>query len=246
MAHQKPTIVLVHGAFADSASWSGVIEHLTAQSLEVVAVANPLRGLSSDATYVHDVITALGKPVILVGHSYAGMVITQAAAANASVVGLVYVCAFAPERGESANVLANRFPGSTLRDALIAYPLSTGGREFAIRQERYRYQFAADVPTEQTAVMAATQRPVTEMALYDGLPTPAPAWKDIPSWFVIGSEDRTIPAALQRFQAARAAARGTREVPGASHALAVSNPDAVAEAVLDAASVAMLHAAAAS
>ncbi len=204
MTEEKPTVVLVHGAFADSSSWDGVIERLQAESVDVVAVANPLRTLSGDAAYVRDVIAGLGRPVVLAGHSYAGMVITEAAADNDSVVGLVYVCAFAPTHGESAFALSMLFPGSTLGDALRAYPVSTGGNELAIRPERYHAQFAADLQVAQAAVMSATQRPATETALSEGLPTDTPAWEQIPSWFVIGVEDRNIPAALQRFEAERA------------------------------------------
>jgi pimeloyl-ACP methyl ester carboxylesterase len=160
------------------------------------------------------------------------MVITQAAAANESVVGLVYVCAFAPDHGESAFELSLRFPGSSLGEALVAYPVTTGGNEFAIRQDRYHEQFAADLPEARAAVMAATQRPVTEAALSEVLPTDRPAWKDIPSWFAIGAGDRNVPAALQRFEAERAGARGVRDVAGGSHALAVSDPQAVAETIL--------------
>lgn len=234
MSAQKPAVVLVHGAFAESASWNGVIERLREQSVDVVAAANPLRTLSGDAAYVKDVIAGIGKPVVLVGHSYAGMVITQAAAANDAVLGLVYVCAFAPDHGESAFALSMRFPGSTLGESLIAYPVSTGGNELAIRPDRYHEQFAADVPAAQAAVMAATQRPATEAALSEGLPTETPAWKEIPSWFAIGAEDRNIPVALQRFEAERAGARGVREVASGSHALAVSNPEVVAHAIMDA------------
>jgi pimeloyl-ACP methyl ester carboxylesterase len=234
MNDQKPTVVLVHGAFAESASWNGVIEHLQAKSLEAVAAANPLRSLTGDAAYVRDVVAALGKPVVLVGHSYGGMVITEAASGNESVVGLVYVCAFAPDHGESALSLSAMFPGSTLGDALGAYPLSTGGNELAIRQDVFHQQFAADVPAAQAALMGATQRPVTEAALTEDLPTEEPAWKTIPSWFVIGDQDRNIPPAVQRFGAERAGARGTREVQGGSHATSVSHPDPVAESILEA------------
>jgi pimeloyl-ACP methyl ester carboxylesterase len=229
MHKQEPTVVLVHGAFAESASWNGVVELLQARSLDVVAVANPLRSLTGDAAYVRDVIAGLGGRVVLAGHSYAGLVITQAAAANDAVAALVYVCAFAPDHGENAFGLSMRFPGGTLGDVLVAYPVSTGGNEFAIKQELYHQQFAADVPAGQSALMAATQRPPTEAALTEGLPTDTPAWMDVPSWFVIGHEDRIIPAALQRFEAERAGARGTA---GASHAVAVSNPDAVVETIL--------------
>ncbi len=228
------TIVLVHGAFAESVSWKGVVERLAAVGHDVVAVANPLRGLAGDAAYVRDKIASLAGPVLLVGHSYGGMVITEAAAGNDAVTGLVYVCAFAPDTGESALELSTRFPGSTLGAALTAYPVSTGGNEFAIRKDAFHRQFAADVPAEQAAVMAATQRPVTEEALSTGLVTEKPAWRTIPSWFVFSDRDLNIPVALHRFMAERAEARGVREIPGASHALSVSEPVAVTETILGA------------
>jgi len=234
MSDQTPTIVLVHGAFAESASWNAVIERLQARGLSVVATANPLRSVAGDAAYVRDVIAAVDGPVVLVGHSYGGIVITEAAAGNDAVVGLVYVAGFAAEQGESAFQLSTMYPGSTLGDALAAYPVATGGNEFAIRQELFHRQFAADVPAAQAAVMAATQRPVTEAALSQGLPTDSPAWKDRPSWFVFGDRDLNIPVALQRFMADRAAAKGTREMAGASHALSVSEPGAVSATIVDA------------
>lgn len=234
MTEQKPTIVVVHGAFAESAGWTGVIERLHEQSYEVVAIANPLRSLVSDAAYLRDVIAGINTPVVLVGHSYGGMVITEAATDSDRVTGLVYVCAFAPEQGESALELSNMFPGSTLGASLTAYPIA-GGTEFTIRSEAFHHQFAADVSAAQAAVMSATQRPVTEIALTTGLPTGAPAWRSIPSWFVYGDADLNIPVALHRFMAKRSAARAVGEVPGASHAVHVSQPDAVAESILAAA-----------
>jgi pimeloyl-ACP methyl ester carboxylesterase len=234
MPEQESTVVLVHGAFAESASWNPVIERLQARNLEVVAVANPLRSVAGDAAYVRDVIAGVGGHVTLVAHSYGGIVITEAAASNESVVGLVYVAAFAPDHGESAFQLSNQFPGSSLADALVAYPVSSGGNEFALKPEMFHHQFAADVPAAQAALMGATQRPVTAAALSEGLPTDAPAWKQIPSWFVFGDQDLNIPVALHRSHAARAGARGTREVAGASHALSVSCPDAVAKTILTA------------
>jgi pimeloyl-ACP methyl ester carboxylesterase len=233
MSTDKPTIVLVHGAFAESASWNRVIELLRAESFDVAAVANPLRSVPGDAAYVRDVIAGIGRPVVLVGHSYAGIVITEAASGNDAVVGLTYVAAFAPEHGESAFELSGKFPGSTLGEALASYPISAGGTEFAITKEAFHQQFAADVPAAEAAVMAATQRPATQVALTEGLPTTTPAWRTIPSWFVFGSDDRNIPAALQHFMAERAGSRGTREVPAASHALSVSRPDAVTATILD-------------
>ena len=150
------TVLLVHGAFAESASWNGVAERLSAAGHDVVAVANPLRSLAGDAAYVRDVITSIGGPVVLAGHSYGGMVITEAAAGNDAVTALVYVCAFAPDTGESAFDLSTKFPGSTLGDALAAYPVSTGGNEFAIRKDAFHHQFAADMAAEQAALMYAT------------------------------------------------------------------------------------------
>jgi pimeloyl-ACP methyl ester carboxylesterase len=229
-----PTIVLVHGAFAESASWSAVVAQLQSRGHEVVAAANPLRSLAGDAAYVRDVIGGIGKPVVLVGHSYAGMVITEAAADNDAVVGLVYVNAFAPEHGESAFQLSTMFPGSTLGENLVAYPVATGGNELAIRQDVFRQQFAADVPEAQAAVMGATQRPATEAALSEPLATDAPAWRHFPSWFVFGDQDMNIPVALHRFLAERAGAQGSRELTGASHAISVSEPDAVTATILDA------------
>jgi pimeloyl-ACP methyl ester carboxylesterase len=127
-----------------------------------------------------------------------------------------------------------QFPGSSLGEALVAYPVSTGGNEFAIRQDVFHHQFAADVSPAEAALMGATQRPVTEAALSEGLPTTMPAWTNTPSWFVFGDQDLNIPAEAHRFAAKRAGARSTREVAGCSHAITVSNPDAVAESILDA------------
>ncbi|MBB5790358.1 alpha/beta fold hydrolase [Jiangella mangrovi] len=234
MSEQRPTVVLVHGAFAESASWSGVVERLRERDLDVVAAANPLRSLSGDAAYVRDVIAAIDGPVVLAAHSYGGMVITEAAAGSAAVAALVYVCAFAPDHGETAFGLSTKFPGSTLGDALAAHPVSTGGNDLAIRPDVFHHQFAADVSPAQAAVMAATQRPVTDTALTEGLPTDTPAWQTIPSWFVFSDQDLNIPVDLHRFMAERAGAKVIRELRGASHALSVSEPEAVAATILEA------------
>jgi pimeloyl-ACP methyl ester carboxylesterase len=234
MSEQKPTVVLVHGAFAESASWNGVIERLHAAGVVAVAAANPLRSLDGDATYVRDVLTGVDGPVVLAAHSYGGMVATEAAAGQEKVVGLVYVCAFAPDQGESAFELSTKFPGSTLGAALSGYPVATGGNDLVIRAEAFHQQFAADVPVAEAALMAATQRPVTEAALSTGLSTDRPAWRTTPSWFVFSDQDLNIPVALHRFMADRAGARHVREIAGASHALSVSAPDAVAEMILEA------------
>lgn len=234
MSEQSPVVVLVHGAFAESASWNGVIEQLYTHGVDAVAVANPLRSVSGDAAYLRDVVAGLGRPVLLVGHSYGGMVITAAGADDPAVTGLVYVAAFAPDRGESAFELSARHPGSTLGEALTAYPVSSGGNELAIRTEVFHEQFCADVPAKTAGLMARTQRPVTEQALKDGLSTDQPAWRTAPSWFVIATDDRNIPAAELREEAARAGARSVREIAGSSHAVSVSHPVEVAEVILEA------------
>ncbi|MEU7855860.1 alpha/beta hydrolase [Nonomuraea sp. NPDC049141] len=232
---ERPVIVLVHGAFAESASWNRVIQRLHSDRLTAVAVANPLRGVEGDAAYVRDVIAGIGRPVVLVGHSYGGMVITQAAVGNPAVRALVYVAAFAPEPGESALLLSAKFEGSTLAGALEAYPVASGGNEFRIAEDKFHHQFCADLDTGEAAQMAATQRPVTERALTDALTASEPGWRSKPSWFVHGERDLNIPAAALRFMAERAGSRGTREIPSASHAVAASQPDAVTAVIRDAA-----------
>jgi pimeloyl-ACP methyl ester carboxylesterase len=232
----KPTIVLVHGAFAESASWDRVIDQLLGAGHPVIAAANPLRGLATDAASVSDLVRTVDGPVLLVGHSYGCAVISNVAADAGQIAGLVYVAGFAPESGESANALATMFPGSTLADAVRPVPRSDGTTDLYILTERFNDQFCADLPAPQAARMAATQRPVTLQAL-DEPAGERPLWKELPSWFLIGEEDRNVPAALQRFMAERARARRTLEIPGASHAVAVSQPEATAKLILEAAAL---------
>jgi pimeloyl-ACP methyl ester carboxylesterase len=229
----KPTIVLVHGAFAESSSWDGVIVPLMAAGHRVIAAANPLRGVAADAAAIADLVHSLEGPVVLVGHSYGGAVISNVPADVADIVGLVYVGAFAPDAGESANGLAQKFPGSTLGDALRAVPRADGATDLYIATDRFHHQFCADVPAPAAARMAVTQRPVTLEALNERSGE-HPLWREIPSWFVFGDMDLNIPAALERFFAKRAGAKQALELPGASHALAVSRPDAVAGVILEA------------
>ena len=227
-----PTIVLVHGAFADSSSWNGVIPGLQAAGYTVIAAANPLRGATSDGDYVAGVLAGISGPIVLVGHSYGGIVISNAASGNDNVKALVYVAAFAPEAGESAVDLAGKFPGSTLGQALAPSPLPGGGTDLYIRPDAFWQQFAADVPEAQAALMAATQRPVTEAALSEG--AGEPAWKTIPSWFIYGELDKNIPAAAVAFMADRAGAKEAIEVPGASHVVMIAEPQAVTDLILKA------------
>jgi pimeloyl-ACP methyl ester carboxylesterase len=231
----NPLVVLLHGAFAESASWSGVIARLREHDVDTLALANPLRSLVTDAQYLRDSVGDAGRPLVLVGHSYGGMVVTEAAAEGlGDVAALVYVAAFAPDTGESAVDLAGRFPGSTLADALESTSLVDDVDDLWIRPDAYRAQFAADLPEEAAYVAARTQRPVTDVALNQALLADAPAWRTVPSWFVFGSEDRNIPVAAHRWMAERSAARGVDEVAGASHAVAVSSPERVARTVLGA------------
>jgi pimeloyl-ACP methyl ester carboxylesterase len=232
----KPTIVLVHGAFAESSSWNGVIDPLLEAGHPVIAAPNPLRSLATDAASVADVIRTLEGPVLLVGHSYGGAVISNVPADAGEITGLVYVCGFAPEPGESAFTLSAKFPGSTLGDTLQPVPRRDGTTDLYIAKDRFHQQFCADVPEQVAARMAATQRPATQEALTE-LSGERSLWRDLPSWFLIGEEDRNIPAELQRFMAERAGARGTVEIPGASHAIAVSQPQATADVILEAAAV---------
>ena len=232
----KPTILLVHGAFAESASWNRVIDPLTEAGHRVIAVANPLRGVASDAAAVSDVVRAIDGPVVLVGHSYGGSVITNVDADAGEIAGLVYVAGFAPDPGETCFSLSSKFPGSTLGDTLEPLPRTDGTTDLVIAQDRFHTQFCADVPAADAARMAATQRPVTQEALLEPSGE-RPLWRDVPSWFVFGELDRNIPAEVQRFMALRACAERTIDVPGASHALAVSRPDAVAELILEAAAL---------
>ena len=234
MAEKNPLVLLVHGAFAESASWNGVIAELHAKGIDAVAVANPLRSLSGDAAYVRDVIVSTGRPVVLVGHSYGGLVISQAAAGLDAVVALVYANAFVPEHGQTAFDLSTEFPGSTLPDTLEPRELADGSVELSISLEKFRAQFAADVSPEQAALLARTQRPVTQAALAEPVAAEVPAWKTIPSWCVFGDADLNIPVEEHRAGARRAAARGIREIAGASHAISVSQPAAVAEVIAEA------------
>ncbi|WP_438298931.1 alpha/beta fold hydrolase [Pseudomonas sp. NMS19W] len=234
MAAEKPTVVLVHGAFADSSSWNGVVKILEKDGYPVIAAANPLRTLKGDAQSVADVLAGIKSPVVLVGHSYGGPVISEAAYGKANVKALVYVAALAPETGETVAGLAGKFPGSTLGPTLAPpVALKDGGKDLYIQQDKFHDQFAADVPNADAKLMAATQRPVTEAALNEA--ASEPAWKTIPSWFVYGDKDKNIPPQAMAFMAERAHAQKTVVVKGASHVVMVSNPKAVASLIESAA-----------
>ncbi len=229
----RPTVVLVHGAFADSSGWNEVVERLHAEGVQVTAPANPLRGISVDSAYIASFLDQTPGPVIAVGHSYGGAVITNAATDSDNVVGLVYVAAFAPEEGETLGGIEQDSKDSVLTTALtqLQYPTGEGEEtavEFAIDPAQFHDAFAADLPAGQAAVMAATQRPVAELAFSE--PSGAPAWKRLPSWAVVPSGDKAAGADVLRSMAERAGAKIT-EVDG-SHVIMMSNPQVVVEAIL--------------
>jgi pimeloyl-ACP methyl ester carboxylesterase len=231
----KPTIVLVHGAFADGSSWNGVIERLQHQGYSVIAPAVPLRGLAADSAYLASVVNQLDGPVLLVGHSYAGALITNAATDAAHVVGLVFVAAFAPDTDERLGDVAATSKDSLLGTAQVqrAYPTGPGGEtapEFLVDPARFREVFAADLPAEQAAVLAATQRPVAAAAFSDV--SGPPAWKTLPSWAVVATTDKAAGSDVVRSMAQRAGAEIV-EVD-ASHVVMVSQPQAVTELILKA------------
>ncbi|MFB7712447.1 alpha/beta fold hydrolase [Streptomyces sp. NPDC056105] len=231
----KPTIVLEHGAFADASSWNGVIARLHGDGYPVVAAANPLRGPHADAAALRSVLDHVKGPKILVGHSYGGSVISEATPNDPEVKGLVYVAAFLPAPGESALELTNKYPGSTLPGALdpvsVTNPDGSKSTELYIQQDKFRHQFAADVSNAKAALAAAGQRPIAQSALEEK--ATVAAWKTIPSWDIVTTQDLNIPAAAQRFMAKRAHAR-TTEV-AASHSVAVSHPGVVTRVIEEAA-----------
>jgi pimeloyl-ACP methyl ester carboxylesterase len=239
MSHVKqipggPTVVLVHGAFADSSSWSGVIERLQTNGVQVTAPANPLRGLTSDSAYLVGVLSQTPGPVLLVGHSYGGAVISAAGHRASNVVGLVFVAAFAPEAGEIVGQVTPTSKDAILGTALVPYqyPMANGGTatEYVVDPPKFQDVIAADLPADQAAVLAATQRPVADAAFTDVMGTPA--WKDLPSWAVVATGDKAAGTDLTRSMAERAGATITER--DGSHLIMISQPRAVAEVILEA------------
>jgi pimeloyl-ACP methyl ester carboxylesterase len=232
----QPTVVLVHGAFADGSSWNGVIERLQAEGLQVTAPAIPLRGISIDSAYLGSLFDQIAGPVLAVGHSYGGAIITNAATNANNVLGLVFVSAFAPDEGEPLGAIASDSKDSVLSTAQVPlqYPTGEGEEEtaveFAIDPDKFHDAFAADLPEKQSAVMAATQRPVAEVAFSE--PNGKPAWKKLPSWAVVASGDKAAGADVVRSMAKRAGAKIT-EVEG-SHVIMVSQPQTVTDVILTA------------
>ncbi|MEV7186350.1 alpha/beta hydrolase [Kitasatospora sp. NPDC093102] len=230
----KPTVVLVHGAFADASGWSDVVERLLDDGFQVVAPPNELRGLANDAAYVASVLKNISGPIVLAGHSYGGAVISQAAAGNPNVKALVYVSALMPDVGESPAELSAKFTGSDLAAALNPVPYTGpggSGTDLYLKGEKFRSVFAADLPESRTRLMAAEQRPLAEAGFAEK--ATAAAWRDIPSWAVVSRQDRAIDPDLERFGAERAKSR-TVEVDS-SHVSMISHPDVVFRQIREAA-----------
>ena len=231
----QPTVVLVHGAWADGSSWNDVIERLQAQGVHVTAPANPLRGISIDSAYIGSLLEQIPGPVLAVAHSYGGAVITNAATNANNVVGLVYVSAFVPDEGETLADIAGNSKDSVVTPALrpLQYPTGEGAEtavEFRIDPAEFHEVFAADLPAEQTSLMAATQRPLSALPFEE--PTGDPAWKKLPSWAVVASGDKVIGTDAVRSMAERAGATIT-DVEG-SHVIMISKPQVVTDVILTA------------
>jgi pimeloyl-ACP methyl ester carboxylesterase len=227
----KPTIVLVHGAWADAAGWNGVAERLQRQGFSVVAHANPLRGLATDSSYLSSVLDTIEGPVVIVGHSYGGAVLTNAATGHPDVKALVYVAAFAPDTGDTIGGLIGMNRGSLIGpDTLVTRPFP-GGADGYIKPEAFREAFAGDVPEQAARLMAAEQRPAS-LGILGEVSDATPAWKTIPSWYMVATNDHTIPPATERFMAKRAGST-TVEVKS-SHVAMISHPGAVTDLILTA------------
>jgi pimeloyl-ACP methyl ester carboxylesterase len=227
-----PTVVLVHGGFADGSSWTDVIDRLQGEGVRTLAPANPLRGLVNDSTYVSNVVKTIEGPVLLVGHSYGGLVITNVGAMVENAVGLVYVAAMTPDEGETMIEVAANYPKTPLFDAVRPASIAPSEAEadLILDPAAYRAAFAADLPEEKTRVLAVMQRPFVGAAL--STPSGPAAWKSLPSWFAVASADRAIHPDQQRFYAKRMGAT-TIEVAG-SHSIAVSQPGQIADLILTA------------
>ncbi len=228
----KPTVVLVHGAWADGSSWNGVVSRLQRDGYTVDVPPNPLRGVASDSAYLGSYLKTVPGPIVLVGHSYGGFVITNAAAGNPNVKALVYVDAYVPAQGDTLDGLTSQFPGSKVTpDALTFVPSADGVVDAYIKPAQFRSILANDLSAPRAAELAATQRPIVASALAE--PSGVPAWSSIPSWDVIGTADHALPAAAQEFMAKRA--RATVTEINASHLSMISHPGTVQYVIEEAA-----------
>nr|WP_232794414.1 alpha/beta hydrolase [Pseudofrankia saprophytica] len=224
---RKPTVVLVHGAFADASGWNDVAARLIRAGYPVIAPANPLRGVAADSSYLASILATLSGPLVLAAHSYGGIVVTNAASGNPNVKALVYAAAFAPDQGETLLGLQAKYPGSKLTETALDVRPYGAGVDGYIKKEVFRQVFAGDLPKATTDLMWAGQRPSDLRTLQE--PSGAPAWKSIPSWYLVARKDNVLPAEAQRFMAKRAGARAV-EVD-ASHVAMIAQPGATADLI---------------
>jgi pimeloyl-ACP methyl ester carboxylesterase len=232
MAGSDPTIVLVHGAFADASGFRGLYDELLGEGVTMIAPPNPLRGLTGgDGDYLKAVIDDIDGPVLLVGHSYGGSVITAAGTAD-NVVGLVYISGFAPDEGENLTDLQSKFPPPGIIPYIVEHQLPDGGTEFTLAPDGFHESFCADIPADDAAFMAISQRPLAGVSLTEAATTPA--WRSRPVWAVLPTADRCIDPGVHHFSYERMGAQIT-EVEGASHVVMISHPKKVAEVVMTAA-----------
>jgi pimeloyl-ACP methyl ester carboxylesterase len=225
------TIVLVHGAFADASGFRGLYDQLRGEDVKIIAPPNPLRGLTGgDADYLKGVIKEIDGPVLLVGHSYGGSVITAAGTAD-NVVGLVYISGFAPDEGENLTDLQSKFPAPGIIPYIVQHGLPDGGKEFTLALDGFHESFCADIPADDAAFYAISQRPLAGVALSEAAPTPA--WRNRPVWAVLPTADRCIDPGVHHFSYERMKAQIT-EIDGASHVAMISHPKEVAEVVMTA------------
>ena len=231
MAASDPTVVLVHGAFADASGFRGLYDELLGEGMTMIAPPNPLRGLTGgDGEYLKGVIGEIDGPVLLVGHSYGGAVITAAGTAD-NVVGLVYISGFAPDEGENLTDLQSKFPAPGIVPYIVQHQLPDGGAEFTLSLDGFHESFCADLPADDAAFLAIAQRPLAGVSLTEAAPTPA--WRSRPSWAVLPTADRAIDPGVHHFSYERAGATVT-EIEGASHVSMISHPKEVAEVVMTA------------
>ncbi|WP_026310917.1 alpha/beta fold hydrolase [Parafrankia elaeagni] len=224
---QRPTVVLTHGAFADASGWNGVAARLIRDGYPVIAPPNPLRGVAADSAYLASILATLSGPLVLAAHSYGGIVVTNAATGNANVKALVYVAAFVPDQGETLLGLQTKYPGSKLDETALDIRPYGGGVDGYIKKDVFRDVFAGDLPRAATDLMWASQRPSDVRTLQE--PSGAPAWRSIPSWYLVARNDNVLPAAAQRFMAQRAGARTVEA--SASHVAMIAQPVATAELI---------------
>ena len=228
MADPYPTTILVHGAFADASGFRALYDELLDEEVSIIAPPNPLRGLTGgDGEYLRGVINEIDGPVLLVGHSYGGSVITAAGTAD-NVVGLVYISGFAPDEGENLTDLQSKFPAPGIVPYIVEHKLADGGQEFTLSPDGFHESFCADIPAEDAAFFAISQRPLAGIALTEAAPTPA--WRDHPVWAVLPTADRCIDPGVHRFSYERMGAQIT-EIEGSSHVAMISHPKEVAAVV---------------